>query len=315
MATLPHEPPTVARQRPSWMELPAMWSSLAIAVVWLAVLFDGVFGPDIRVVTGGYPGSTTTVPSAVIVALFALLATGRIARQVSTTKSAPTEGIELTTAPAAIPHRHVPYRLIFAFVGVLAVAAVAVGIVLAVRDSGASSTGVKGSGVAVTQSRSVAGFTAVELAGANNVAVHVGSPQAVTVHGDDNLLEYVTTLVQDGTLAIGQTRSFSTKSPMSVEITVPALNAVTLSGAGVLNVDGVKAYDFSVRAPGIGTLSVAGTATTLDATATVSGTGRLLVNASRSLDATVSGVGSIVYTGSPSELTKNVTGTGAITGG
>jgi hypothetical protein len=78
-------------------------------------------------------------------------------------------------------------------------------------------------------------------------------------------------------------------------------------------------------------LVVSGTATTLeaalsgkgdvrldglaarDATATVSGTGRLLVNASHSLDATVSGTGAILYTGNPSELTKNVTGTGAIT--
>ena len=136
--------------------------------------------------------------------------------------------------------------------------------------------------------------------------------------------------VQDGTLAIGQSRSFSTKSPMSVEITVPALDAVALSGAGVLIVDGVKAAHFSVRAPGSGVLSVTGTTTTLDATlsgsgdvrleafaaqdatATVSGSGRLQVNASHSLDATVSGVGLILYTGSPTELTKNVTGTGAI---
>ena len=154
-----------------------------------------------------------------------------------------------------------PHRLIFGGLGVVVVAAVAVGIVLAVRGGGtgtAFSTGLKGSGVAATQTRTVPAFAAVDLAGANEVGVHVGSTQAVTVHGDDNLIDYVTTTVQAGTLAIGQSRGFSTKSPMSVEITVPALDAVTLSGAGVLDVDGVKADHFSVRAPGSGTLSVTG---------------------------------------------------------
>ncbi|MFI5054161.1 MAG: GIN domain-containing protein, partial [Acidimicrobiia bacterium] len=153
-----------------------------------------------------------------------------------------------------------------------------------------------------------------------------------TVHGDDNLMRFVSTTVRDGSLAVGQSRSFITTRPMSVEITVPALDAATLSGAGVLTVTGVAADHFTVRAPGSGVLVVTGTATTLDAilsgtgdvrldglaardaTASVSGTGRLLVNASHSLDATVSGVGSIVYSGSPTDVTKNVTGTGSITG-
>ena len=237
-------------------------------------------------------------------------------------------------SPAPISHRHVPHRLVLVSLCVLLAAAVAIAIVLAVRDNGggtASSTGVKGSGVPAVQTRALPAFTAVDLAGANNVTVHVGGTQAVTVHGDDNLIRYVTTTVQDGTLAIGQSRGFSTKSPMRVEVSVPALDAVTLSGAGVLRVDGVKAGHFSVRAPGSGVLNATGTTTTLDATlsgigdvrlddlkardatATVSGSGRIQVNASHSLDATVSGVGSIVYTGAPTELTKNVTGTGAIT--
>lgn len=242
----------------------------------------------------------------------------------------------MTTAPAPISRRHLPRRLILTSLGVLAVAAVTAGIVVAVRDNGtraAFSPGVKGSGVAASQTRTLPAFTAVDLAGANNVTVHVGGTQAVVVHGDDNLIAYVTTAVHAGTLAVGQNRSFSTRSPMSVDIAVPALEAVTLSGSGVLDVDGVEADHFTVRAPGSGVLAVTGTATILDATlsgtgdvrldalaardatATVSGTGRLLVNARHSLDATVSGVGSIVYSGGPTKLTKNVTGTGAITTG
>ena len=219
----------------------------------------------------------------------------------------------------------------------LAFAAATVGIVVAARHTGTGtgttfSSGVKGSGVRATQVRTLPAFTAVDLAGSNNVTVHVGDTQTVTVHGDDNLIRYVTTTVQGGTLAVGQSRDFSTTSPMSVVITVPALDAATLSGAGVLTVTGVAADHFTVRAPGSGVLVVTGTATTLDATlsgtgdvrldglaahdatASVPGTGRLLVNASHSLDATVSGVGSILYTGNPTDVTKSVTGTGSITG-
>jgi hypothetical protein len=57
--------------------VPEMWASLAIAVMWLAVLFDALFGPNI-VSTG--VTSTTSVPSAVVVALFAYLATRVLAR-------------------------------------------------------------------------------------------------------------------------------------------------------------------------------------------------------------------------------------------
>jgi hypothetical protein len=55
-----------------------MWASLAIAVIWLSVLFDAVFGPNI--VTTGVAGDSTVVPSAVVVALFAFLATWVVAR-------------------------------------------------------------------------------------------------------------------------------------------------------------------------------------------------------------------------------------------
>ena len=56
-----------------------MWVSVAIAVVWLAVLFDAIYGPDI--VTRSSGGSdSATIPSAVAVALFACIATWPVAK-------------------------------------------------------------------------------------------------------------------------------------------------------------------------------------------------------------------------------------------
>lgn len=79
MATISQEPAAPSRQ--TWrlvLSLSQAWASLAIAVVWLAVLFTAIYGPDIESSTPG--GTTTSTPSAVVVALFAFLATWVIAK-------------------------------------------------------------------------------------------------------------------------------------------------------------------------------------------------------------------------------------------
>ena len=79
MTTVPHKSDALPeRQRRIPRPLvPEMWPSLASAAMWLAVLFDALFGPNI-VSTG--VTSTTSVPSAVVVALFAYLGTRVVAR-------------------------------------------------------------------------------------------------------------------------------------------------------------------------------------------------------------------------------------------
>jgi hypothetical protein len=64
---------------PSELFVRNMWAGLAIVVMWLAVLFDALYGPDI-VTTSGAGTNTTTIPSAVAVALFAWLATKAVAK-------------------------------------------------------------------------------------------------------------------------------------------------------------------------------------------------------------------------------------------
>ena len=54
-----------------------MWTSLAIGVIWLVVLADALFGPDI---VSSNAGGFTRFPSAVVLALFAWLATRVVAK-------------------------------------------------------------------------------------------------------------------------------------------------------------------------------------------------------------------------------------------
>jgi hypothetical protein len=84
MTTLSHEPSKVVPERSRLAPqilVPELWASLAIAVMWLTVLFDAIFGPDIVATSGAAgAGTTTTVPSAVVVTFFAFLATWILAR-------------------------------------------------------------------------------------------------------------------------------------------------------------------------------------------------------------------------------------------
>ena len=81
MSTNPQEPSRELPERhrsTSRLVVREMWASLAIAVIWLAVLFAAVFGSDL--VTNNAGTNVSTVPSAVVVALFASLATWAVAK-------------------------------------------------------------------------------------------------------------------------------------------------------------------------------------------------------------------------------------------
>jgi hypothetical protein len=58
--------------------VPEFWAAVSIVVMWLAVLFDGIFGGDMTF--GSSPG-VTTIPSAVMLALFAVIGTSAVAKR------------------------------------------------------------------------------------------------------------------------------------------------------------------------------------------------------------------------------------------
>jgi putative autotransporter adhesin-like protein len=237
------------------------------------------------------------------------------------------EGMAMTTAPTSLPHhpRLVPTWLAGAFV----LALIAISIVFAVQREG-STDGGAGSGVPGSQVRHLASFSRIELAGANTVSISVGAAQLVTIRGDDNLLDRVTTTVADRTLTIGNRGSVRTNAPMSVDVAVPRLAVVSLSGSGTISFVGVRAPAFLVELSGAGTIQAAGSVNrssatlsgtgTIDlggliarhATAVLHGSGTIDVHASGSLDATITGVGSIECAGSPPKIRRTITGTGAI---
>jgi hypothetical protein len=83
--TLTEHPPEIvapASEPDRWTSkvfVPEMWGTVAIATMWLAVLFVGVFGSNI--VLHDSSGSSSSWPVVVLVALFAVLGTVPVARR------------------------------------------------------------------------------------------------------------------------------------------------------------------------------------------------------------------------------------------
>jgi Putative auto-transporter adhesin, head GIN domain len=174
-------------------------------------------------------------------------------------------------------------------------------------------------------------FSSVDLRGSSDVTIHAGGARSVVVHADDNLLGQVTTQVHARTLVIGTRGSFTTSSLMTVEITVPSLQALALSGSGAITASNIQAPRVSVRLSGSGAVRAGGTVTRLDVSlggsgdaelgqlvardvhAVLSGSGRIVTHATNTLQASVPGSGTIVYSGNPAHVTTSITGSGAIT--
>lgn len=234
-------------------------------------------------------------------------------------------------APAAPEHSGRRRRQRRALVsGLVLLAVLAAAALLLARDGPRAGSGSAAAGAEV---RALPPFTAVELAGTNRVAIRVGTPQRVVVQADRSVLGKVLTRVRSGVLTVSDRGVLTSRSPMTVVVSVPSLRAATLSGTGELTVSGVAAPGFTAELSGTGTLTASGRADRVSATlsgdgalalaalharevtVTVPGTGTAAVRASASLTATLAGTGAIVYGGDPARVASSVTGTGTITSG
>lgn len=107
----------------------------------------------------------------------------------------------------------------------------------------------RGSGRLATKEVAVGAFD--KISASRNATVYVvnGTPGSVTVKADDNVLEYVETRVEKGTLKIGLRGEFNNFRDVTLEVTIPSdgkLSGLSVSGASkiacepVLTADAVK---------------------------------------------------------------------------
>lgn len=82
MSSMSHPPAQLAPESRHWyvqVLVAEMWASLAITAMWVAVAVSAIWGPDF-VSTSGSGTNSTTIPSAVAVAVFASIGTWAVAK-------------------------------------------------------------------------------------------------------------------------------------------------------------------------------------------------------------------------------------------
>ena len=190
--------------------------------------------------------------------------------------------------------------------------------------------GIDGSGDLITEERDVRDFNEIKTSGSFEVFVKVGPKQSLKLTFDDNLIDIIETRVRGKTLRIGNEESYSSDYVCKVEITVPELEAVSLSGSGDIEIIDLKGEVFECSISGSGNVEVEGEVREAefkisgsgeieakdliadDAYVKISGSGDVRVYARESLEGRVSGSGSIYYSGNPQSLSTNVSGSGRI---
>lgn len=189
---------------------------------------------------------------------------------------------------------------------------------------------VRGSGQLATETRSVPEFASLDVSGAWRVEITVGTPQSVEISGDDNLLPLVRTQMKDGALVVDSKENLAPKGELTMRIRVANIHRIESSGSSKFSVHGVKNERLLVDLSGSAKFDADGATKRLDVyvagsadvdtqslvaekvVVKIAGSGAARVNATKALEANISGSGAVRYKGSPAEVNKNVSGSGSV---
>lgn len=210
---------------------------------------------------------------------------------------------------------------------------------------------ISGNGNIKTESRQLAGFHGLEVAGALDVKVTQDSAFSVKIEADDNLLQYILTEIDGSVLKVFPERGFELDGKITIHISAPAFRVLEASGASTIKcltkisnperisikATGASTIDASVNAPEVfsdlsgasdvnldgtarlHTIGASGASTvrayellTEESDVSLSGASVAQVFASVKLHASASGASDVKYKGNPA-LTSKASGGSDVT--
>lgn len=209
---------------------------------------------------------------------------------------------------------------------------------------------IEGNGIIQSEGRTTPDFTSVSSEGEFDVTIKKGTDFKITVTSESNILPFLETKVTNNKLHIFISRLYRAKNtlPMEIKITMPSLDDLVQSGSGSIKTDKFTPGGFTVVVSGSGNIETAVNATIVDGivsgsgileisgstnsskllvsgsgsiksdglsvndcNATISGSGSMWVNVSKTLNAIISGSGNVYLNGNP-EVETRIFGTGNV---
>lgn len=235
----------------------------------------------------------------------------------------------------------------YTFSVMLVLASMAISLQACVFDVNA----IRGDGNITTEKMDLSSFDGLHVSGMFEVFLVEGNSPHISIETDENLQEYVIAEVRNNILTLRMKENnrydptrldvyvttnslselkLSGATSVSSDHTLSAANlTISISGAGDMNLK-VDAERLKTHVSGAGNVRISGNAQdhqirisgvasinclnleTLDTDVSISGAGSAKVNATQKINASVSGVGSIEYSGNPQSKNLNTSGAGSI---
>ena len=210
---------------------------------------------------------------------------------------------------------------------------------------------IKGDGNVITTTHEVGDFRSIDIQGVFNITLIPGEAMPVVLETDENLQELISIKVRNKTLYVSQTKDAVYRhSKMELQIPYSVIEKINVGGACKLRADDTLVADkllfdisgaadielaldvanLQTNVSGAANISFEGRANkhnarlsgasniraeelyTLDTRISLSGAGSAHVHATETLNASLSGVGSIRYYGGPKNIKMNKSGIGSI---
>jgi hypothetical protein len=191
---------------------------------------------------------------------------------------------------------------------------------------------VVGSGIARSEQRVSDEFQRIEIRGSLDVIAEVGTPTSVEITADDNLLPYIVTRVENGTLILEmKDGSYSFHTAHAARITSPRLEGLAIQGSGDAKLSKLTGPSFAITIAGSGDIDASGSVDDLSieisgsgdiqagelaakrVRVSVAGSGDVRVNAVEDLDVSIAGSGDVRYAGRP-RVKQSIAGSGDVIG-
>ena len=195
--------------------------------------------------------------------------------------------------------------------------------------AGCSNHAIRGDGAIKTETRPVGEFSRIVVAGGYRVMWSNGAA-GLTITTDQNLLPLITTVVSGDTLRIESKESLAPTKGTAIKLSSRALGEIQLVGAVNFEASSLSGDRLKLGSTGASEITVDGSVSILEAhltgasklkanslkadSASISlvGASNAHVNVTGDLKASITGAGSLTYSGNPSSIDKKITGAGTI---
>jgi len=189
--------------------------------------------------------------------------------------------------------------------------------------------GIRGNGVIVTEGRSISEFSRVRVSGGYQIQWTQGKP-GLTISTNQNLLPYIGTSISGQVLKFDAQKNLSPTKSIVVTLSSASLADVELTGANTFRAGEITGDDLKLNSTGASTITVDGSVKELTvnltgasalhaqslqvrtATITMTGASTAVLNVTDALKASITGAGTLTYSGNPKTVEKQVTGIGSI---